>query len=90
MRSEKRTQDLEARFGAKSGETVGSAGDEERIGPSHISILVEIQNYSKSVSNTWWKSSIKGLEQEAVRVEKRWKFMRFSLLTGVWGAWDNF
>ena len=46
MRSQERAHDLQARFGAKCGETVGGARDQKWIGAaSHISTIAEIQKY---------------------------------------------
>jgi hypothetical protein len=42
MGGEEQAKDLEARFGAEGGETVGGTGDEKRIGLLHISIVAEI------------------------------------------------
>jgi len=39
-------KDLQARFGAERGETVGAAGDEERIGLAHISMIAEVWKYA--------------------------------------------
>jgi hypothetical protein len=40
---EEQAKNLEARFGAESGEAVGGARDEEGIGLLHISMIAEIR-----------------------------------------------
>jgi hypothetical protein len=44
MSGKEKAENLEAGLGAESGEAVGGACNEERIGASHISMLAERQN----------------------------------------------
>jgi hypothetical protein len=43
VRGEEQAHNLQAGLGSESGEAVGRAGNEERIGLGHISIIAEIQ-----------------------------------------------
>jgi len=44
MGSQEQAENLKAGLGAESGEAVGGASNEERIGPLHVSIFAEIWN----------------------------------------------
>jgi hypothetical protein len=43
VRGQKQTHNLQTGLGAESGEAIGRAGNKERIGLGHISIIAEIQ-----------------------------------------------
>jgi hypothetical protein len=62
--SEEEAQDLETRLRAEGGEALGGAGDEQRIGLAHVSIVAEIWKHVKLflLRNVFRRARILGTE----------------------------
>src|SRR5690242_4993130 len=74
MRRKKKADDLKTGFGAERGKAVGGAGDEEGIGPGHISIIAEIQKYVKrNVSKPLARFEVEFVKSAPRGAEPRYK-----------------
>jgi hypothetical protein len=71
---EEQAENLEARFGAESGEAVGGACDEQGIGPLHISMIAEIWKHVNSFLLSTFLAVSASYKPKAPKPWKRFRF----------------